>query len=100
MQRSKHANRIRYLGYLLLGVIAFLYWKALPDPLFSDPSSTVLLDRNGVLLGAKIAGDGQWRFPENKEVPEKFRLAITIMRIAISCSTPGSTPGPSCGRFT
>ena len=32
-------------------------------------------DRNEQLLGAVIAGDGQWRFPYNPLVPEKFRQA-------------------------
>ena len=35
-----------------------------------------MLDAKGALLGAKIATDGQWRFPHNPEVPDKFRTAI------------------------
>jgi len=27
-------------------------------------------------LGAKIASDGQWRFPENDTIPEKFKKCI------------------------
>ena len=54
---------------------ALWFWRALPDPLFDDPVSAVLEDRSGRLLGAVIAGDEQWRFPFNPEVPEKFRLA-------------------------
>ena len=54
-----------------------LYWRCLPSPLFTDPVSTVVVDKNGELLGAKIANDGQWRFPYNKEVPTKFVQAIT-----------------------
>ena len=62
---------------LTLG-LTFLIWFAtcLPKPLFSDPCSTVIEDRNGALLGARIAADGQWRFPEQEEVPEKFEEAI------------------------
>src|SRR6185436_12706359 len=55
-----------------------LYYFALPDPLFNDPFSTVLEDRDGHLLGATIAGDGQWRFPELMAVPEKFKEAIIL----------------------
>lgn len=44
--------------------------------MFADPTSTVLLDRNGQLLGASIADDGQWRFPYNPVVPDKFKKAI------------------------
>lgn len=56
----------------------FLVWYAdcLPDPLFSDSTSTVLLDRTGQLLGAHIADDEQWRFPESETVPTKFKACI------------------------
>ncbi|MGI9531264.1 MAG: penicillin-binding protein 1C [Lutimonas sp.] len=45
-------------------------------PLFEDPYSTVLTDENDQLLSAKIAKDGQWRFPEVEKVPENFSTAI------------------------
>jgi len=48
----------------------------LPRPLFKDPYSTVVNASNGSLLGAKIAKDGQWRFPLIKEVPSAFEQAI------------------------
>jgi penicillin-binding protein 1C len=48
----------------------------LPEDLFDDPYSTVLEDRNGTLLSATIAEDGQWRFPVNNDVPAKFTEAL------------------------
>lgn len=64
----------------LVLVLSFLifFWFSLPRPLFSDPSSSVMEDRRGVLLGARIASDEQWRFPPNKTVPEKFQKALII----------------------
>ncbi|NOT98273.1 MAG: penicillin-binding protein 1C [Sideroxydans sp.] len=50
--------------------------RSLPTPLFSAPSSTILLARDESLLGARIATDGQWRFPAGASVPEKFRIAL------------------------
>ena len=44
----------------------------LDSPLFSDPYSTVLFDRQQNLLGARTASDGQWRFPETDSIPEKY----------------------------
>ncbi|MEO8087182.1 MAG: penicillin-binding protein 1C [Bacteroidota bacterium] len=62
---------------LLLSIVACgFFWNCLPDPLFVTPTSTVLTDRNGNLMGARIAEDGQWRFPFNKNVSEKFSKAI------------------------
>jgi penicillin-binding protein 1C len=52
------------------------YWFCLPDPLFKSPTSYVVDDSDGQLLGAAIASDGQWRFPPNAEVPEKFKQCI------------------------
>ena len=40
------------------------------------PYATVVADRNDELLGARIADDGQWRFPESDSVPEKFKICI------------------------
>jgi penicillin-binding protein 1C len=69
----------RHWKGIVLAVVALAgiaFWQCLPDPLFDEPSSSVLLSRDGKLLGAKIAADEQWRFPELKSVPEKFRDAI------------------------
>ncbi len=52
------------------------YALLLPERLFEQPRSTVLLDRNGELLGARIASDGQWRFPAGDAIPEKFTRAL------------------------
>ncbi len=55
------------------------WWFCLPDPLFDASYSTVLLDRQGQLMGARLAKDGQWRFPgEDLEVPETFEKAIVV----------------------
>lgn len=70
---KKHRKKIA-LALLLIASIA--YYFCLPNTLFDRPVSTVLLDRKGQLLGAKIATDGQWRFPHNKQVPAKFKAAI------------------------
>lgn len=68
------APLVRRLG-LVLGVGALL-WLVRPPPPFSRDRSTAILDRHGRLLGAGIARDGQWRFPEADSVPAKFRHAV------------------------
>ncbi|MDQ6962595.1 MAG: penicillin-binding protein 1C [Mariprofundaceae bacterium] len=64
------------LIFLLL-MVFFAFWTRLETPLFSKPLSSLLLSREGELLGAKIASDEQWRFPPQKSVPLKFQKAIT-----------------------
>jgi penicillin-binding protein 1C len=68
----------KYRLQLALTLVSFalVYYLILPSKLFSDPFSTVLEDRQGKLLGALIAADGQWRFPEGEAVPEKFKEAL------------------------
>ena len=43
-------------GITLVLFIGFIF--CLPDPLFDDPYSTVLEDKDGRLLSASIANDG------------------------------------------
>ena len=57
-------------------VIGIVFWFSLPDPLFNDPTSTVVFDSHGQLLGARITADGQWRFKATGQVPEKFAACL------------------------
>lgn len=50
----------------------FLAFLCIPVPKFDKPYSTVLTARNGELLGAKIADDGQWRFPATNNYSQKY----------------------------
>lgn len=59
---------------LMAGLIWF--WLSLPRQLFNSPTSWVIEDAKGQLLGATIAADGQWRFPYNAVVPDKFAQCI------------------------
>ena len=63
-------------GALVAALVAIGAFFALPVAVPSTPSSTVLLDRDGQLLGARLAADEQWRFPLAGEVPDKLATAI------------------------
>lgn len=52
------------------------YTFCLPRKLFSTPVSSVLLSSDGLLMGARAAADGQWRFPPSESIPDKFAQAI------------------------
>lgn len=58
----------------VLLLLVFLF--SLPAKLFKTPTSYVIEDRNGNLLSAAIASDGQWRFPVADSVPVKFKDCI------------------------
>ncbi len=68
-------NRLVFFA-ILISAIGF--WLIFPDPLFDDPLSTVVYDREGDLLGARIAMDGQWRFPNTDSLPVKYRQALVL----------------------
>ncbi len=73
--RTSLWNKPYWLGLLLLlGALGF--YRCLPEPLFDEPVSSVLLDHNNKLLGAHISSDEQWRFPPLTKVPEKFATSI------------------------
>lgn len=57
-------------------VLLMIFWFCLPSKLFNSPTSYVIDDDQGQLLGACIASDGQWRFPYDAEVPDKFKKCI------------------------
>ncbi|UMY66074.1 MULTISPECIES: penicillin-binding protein 1C [unclassified Flavobacterium] len=68
------------------------YYFCLPDPLFETPYSTVLESSNGELLGAKIARDGQWRFPQGDSIPVKFQQCLIYFEDQHFRSHPGFNP--------
>lgn len=70
------SKRHRYKILVVFMVLLTWYYFSIPSKLFNKPCSTVLFDRDGNLMGAKIAADGQWRFPHNDSVPVKFEKAI------------------------
>jgi len=70
---KRHGKKTAFVSLLLM----IGYYFCLPNPLFNDPTSFVLESADGNLLGAKIAKDGQWRFPHATAIPDKFKIAIT-----------------------
>jgi penicillin-binding protein 1C len=80
---------------LLCAVLAGLILIALllrPGTLFDDPVCAVLESRDGQLLGARIAADGQWRFPASDSVPDKFATCIVTFEDKRFWHHPGVDP--------
>ncbi len=70
-------RRIRNLVWFALAAGATVgYVRLLPKPLFDAPYSTVLYARDGELLGARVAKDGQWRFPPGAALSDKYLRAV------------------------
>ncbi|HEX6916187.1 MAG TPA: penicillin-binding protein 1C [Chitinophagaceae bacterium] len=88
----RHLPRTTKLKYLLWLVVFAWFWLLLPGNLFNSPTSFIITDRNGQLLNASIAADGQWRFPGNDTVPEKFIACITAFEDKRFFYHPGIDP--------
>jgi penicillin-binding protein 1C len=73
-------------------ILLIWFWLALPSKLFNAPTSFVITDKDGNLLNASIASDGQWRFPYNDQVPEKFIQCITSFEDKRFFYHPGVDP--------
>ncbi|HKK40739.1 MAG TPA: penicillin-binding protein 1C [Cryomorphaceae bacterium] len=69
-------NKKGLFGILFFAALGLWWIFCLPATLFDLPTSTVLFDKNDQLLGARIADDGQWRFPPGDSVPKRFKTAL------------------------
>ncbi|ARV15606.1 penicillin-binding protein 1C [Polaribacter sp. SA4-12] len=77
---------------ILLVVLLIFYAFCLPNDLFTKPTSTVITSNNNELLGALIAKDGQWRFPHNDAVPQKFKTCLIQFEDEYFYQHPGFNP--------
>ncbi|MDN4166651.1 penicillin-binding protein 1C [Cytophagales bacterium LB-30] len=76
-----------------LGIVLGLsYYWSLPALLFPNSYTTVLEDRQGELLSAAIAPDGQWRFPPLDSVPNKFSTSLLTFEDQYFYYHPGVNP--------
>ncbi len=73
-------------------ILLIWFWFSLPSKLFKAPTCYVIEDKDGNLLNATIAADGQWRFPYNKNVPQKFIDCITTFEDRRFFKHPGVDP--------
>jgi len=63
-----------------------------PLPRFRSPLSTVVEANDGSLLGARIAEDGQWRFPGGEQIPYKFEKSLLTFEDKWFWFHPGINP--------
>lgn len=88
-------SRHKFLtGFLLLiscGV-GWLQFSPLPASLYSKPYASLLLARDGSLLGASIAADQQWRFAPIEQLPDKYKSSLLLFEDRHFYRHPGINP--------
>ena len=80
--------------WILAVSVVFIGWFyfSLPKPLFQTTYSTIIDDRNGNFLSARIAPDYQWRFPMSDTIPYKFKESIRCFEDEYFSYHPGVNP--------
>nr|WP_299387898.1 penicillin-binding protein 1C [Allomuricauda sp.] len=64
----------------------------LPSNLFNDPVSTVVRSSDHSLIGARVAKDGQYRFPEMDSVPSRYKQCVLLFEDEYFYTHPGFNP--------
>ncbi|MDX1364287.1 MAG: penicillin-binding protein 1C [Arenibacter latericius] len=91
--RAFSVKKRRHFIVLSLTILIFIgYYFCLPNKLFNVPTATVVETASRELLGARIADDGQWRFPAIDSVPYKFEVSILNFEDAYFYNHPGFNP--------
>ena len=86
-------RRKGFLFLILFILFAFIvFFFSVPRPLFNTPFSTVVESSDGKLLGARIATDQQWRFPEVDSVPKKYKKCVLLFEDRYFWFHPGINP--------
>ncbi|MCE8466181.1 penicillin-binding protein 1C [Bacteroides nordii] len=75
-EEGKRRKKGKMIGGGIITLLLIGYIFCLPRQLFHVPYSTVVTDRNNELLGARIAPDGQWRFPPRTTTPAKIQACF------------------------
>ncbi len=95
-EKWKKLSRLKKVSLLSFMALCIGFYFSLPNPLIKKPFSTVLYDANRKLLSARIATDGQWRFPQPDSVPQKFRECILEFEDRYFYYHPGVNAGAVC----
>ena len=83
---------LKKAGLLCFFLLLIVYIYCLPQTLFHVPYATVVTDRHGEILGARIAEDDQWRFPPCDTVPDKFARCLLTFEDQYFYYHPGVNP--------
>ncbi len=90
MKKRPNRKALR-IGIIIL-ITIFILIKIIPPIKFHDPYSTIIESEDGYLMGAKIAKDGQWRFPEIQEIPSKYYESVVLFEDKYFKFHPGINP--------
>ncbi len=91
-KRERMNRRKRFFALFAFAILFFAWYFSLPEPIFRHPYSTVVLNDENKLVGARLAADGQWRFPVSDSVPHKFETCLLLFEDKNFYYHPGVNP--------
>ena len=93
LKTYNHHKKLTFsLLILFLAALAAWFYLVVPQPLFDTPYATILETSDAKLLGARIASDGQWRFPAPDSIPDKFEKCLLLFEDRHFYRHPGINP--------
>ncbi len=92
--RAWISRHIFFTSFLVLTglVLGWLQFSPLPASIYSTPYASLLLARDGSLLGASIAADQQWRFAPVDQLPDKYKKSLLLFEDRHFYRHPGINP--------
>ena len=88
-----HRRKVFFLSAIFIAVFASgLQWFPLPAGLHQQHYASLLLARDGSLLGATIAKDQQWRFAPVDSLPPKYLQSLLVFEDRYFYYHPGINP--------
>lgn len=84
--------RKHLVGAGLCAALAGGFLAALPVVQPTGPRSAMLTDREGLLLAARVADDGQWRLPPMESLPDRYIQCVLAFEDRRFFQHPGVDP--------
>ncbi|MBN2519867.1 MAG: penicillin-binding protein 1C [Bacteroidales bacterium] len=81
-----------WIVIILVFISGLYFYFSIPSQFSNINYSTVVFDKDGYLLNAHIANDGQWRFPPSDSIPHKYEKALLLFEDEYFYYHPGINP--------
>jgi penicillin-binding protein 1C len=87
-------TKYKILIAAVLFLLVFYFSIPVPDPVFKEDYSTVILDENNEILRVFLNHEEQWCFPPDdaKQIPEKLKQAVLFYEDQYFFWHPGFNP--------
>ena len=86
------SGKKKSIAICTLFVMLILLFFCIEKPHFHAPTSTVILDNNGLLLTASVAPDQQYRFSRSSTIPHKYEKCVIEFEDKYFYYHPGVNP--------